>query len=72
MEGAMPTVTVDAALLQAILGRRDELVRAITAGIQGDDWDTVMRAFDDLLATIARLEDSLARTGDSESQRESA
>jgi hypothetical protein len=60
----MPTVTVDAALLQDILGRRDELVRAITAGIQGDDWDSVMRAFDDLLATIARLEDSLARTGD--------
>jgi hypothetical protein len=60
----MPTVPVDAALLQDILSRRDELVRAIVAGIQCEDWHAVMRAFDSLLATIARLEDSLARTGD--------
>jgi len=57
----MPMVTVDAALLHDILGRRDELVRAITAGVQSEDWDSVMRAFDGLLATIARLEGSLAR-----------
>lgn len=60
----MPTVTVDAALLHDILARRDELTRAITSGVQSEDWDAVMRAFDALLVTLARLEDSLARTGD--------
>ena len=57
----MPTVNVDAALLSDILGRRDELVRAIAAGVQSEDWDSIMRAFDGLLATIARLEEGLAR-----------
>ena len=55
----MPTVRVDAELLQRLLGQRDELVRSITAGMTSGDWDPVMGAFDGLLATIARLEDSL-------------
>lgn len=55
----MPTVRVDAELLQNLLGQRDELVRFITAGMTSGDWDPVMGAFDGLLATIARLEDSL-------------
>lgn len=59
----MSTVTVDSAMLHDILIRRDELVRAITSGMQSEDWDSVMRAFDGLLAAIARLEDSLARAG---------
>jgi hypothetical protein len=57
----MPTVSVDTALLQELLGRRDELVRAITAGMTSGDWDPVMRAFDELLAIIARVEDTLSR-----------
>jgi hypothetical protein len=55
----MPTVTVDAAILRDLLGQRDELVRAITAGMTAGNWDPVMRAFDALLATIAHLESSL-------------
>jgi len=57
----MPTVSVDAGLLKDLLGRRDELVRAITAGMAAGDWDPVMRAFDGLLATITRVEESLRR-----------
>jgi hypothetical protein len=57
----MATVTVDAALLQELLGRRDDLVRTIAAGVNSGDWDPVMRAFDGLLAAIARLEDGLRR-----------
>lgn len=60
----MKTVNVDAALLHDLLARRDELVRAIAAGVQSEDWESVMRAFDGLLATIARLEVSLPRMGD--------
>jgi hypothetical protein len=55
----MPTVSVNAELLRDLLGQRDELVRAITAGMTSGDWDPVMGAFDGLLSTIARLEDSL-------------
>ena len=59
-------MSVDSDLLRELLVRRDELVRTITAGMQSDDWDPVMGAFDGLLATIARLEDSLSRApGDS-------
>ncbi len=52
----MPIVEIDAEILRDLLGRRDELVRAITAGMIAEDWDSVMRAFDGLLAAIARLE----------------
>jgi hypothetical protein len=55
----MPTVRVDAELLQDLLRRRDELVGAIRAGMTSGDWDPVMRAFDDLLATLTRVEQSL-------------
>ncbi len=60
----MTTVHVDAAALHDLLNRRDELVRAIATGVQSEDWNSVMRAFDGLLAAIARLEDSLPRVGD--------
>ena len=59
----MPTVGVEAELLRALLAQRDELVRSIAAGMHSGDWDPVMGAFDALLATIARLEDSLPRAG---------
>ena len=57
----MPTVSVDAELLQDLLSRRDDLVRTIAAGMASGNWDPVMRAFDGLLATIARIEDTLGR-----------
>ena len=57
----MATVRVDADLLRDLLRRRDELVRTITAGMSSGNWDPVMRAFDDLLATLACLEESLDR-----------
>jgi hypothetical protein len=60
----MATVSVDAELLQDLMRGRDELVRAITAGMSSAEWDPVMSAFDGLLATIARLEDSLRRQND--------
>jgi hypothetical protein len=58
----MPTVPVDAGLLQDLVSRRDDLVRTIEAGMTSGNWDPVMRAFDGLLSTIARLEDSLGRS----------
>ncbi len=58
----MPTVSVDAGLLQDLLSRRDELVRTIAAAMTAGEWDPVMGAFDGLLSTIARLEDSLGRS----------
>jgi hypothetical protein len=57
----MPTVRVEAELLLDLLRRRDELVGAIRAGMTSGDWDPVMRAFDDLLVTLTRLEESLER-----------
>jgi hypothetical protein len=61
----MPTIPVDGAVLQNLLARRDELVRAITAGMTSGDWDQVMAPFDGLLAAIKQLEESLeaARSG---------
>ena len=58
----MPTVCLDAGLLQDLLSRRDELVSAITAGMVSGNWDPVMWAFDGLLMTITRLENSLGRS----------
>ncbi len=57
------TVCVDAALVQDLLGRRDELVRAITAGMASGEWDQVMGPFDGLLAAIKRLEESVSVPG---------
>ena len=55
----MPAMTVDLAVLRDLLARRDELVRAITAGMASGEWDQVMAPFDRLLAAIKRLEESL-------------
>ena len=52
-------VPVDAAVLRDLLGRRDELVRAITAGMASGEWDQVMAPFDGLLAAIKRLEEDV-------------
>ncbi len=41
------------------MARRDELVRAITAGMASDDWDQVMTPFEGLLVAIKRLEECL-------------
>jgi hypothetical protein len=55
----MPTIPIDIATLRDLLARRDELVRAITAGMASGDWDRVMAPFDGLLAAIKQLEASL-------------
>ena len=54
-----PTVPVDAAILQDLLARRDELVRAIAAGMASGEWDQVMDPFEGLLVAIKRLEENL-------------
>ena len=63
----MPTIpsriAVDGATLQALLARRDELVRAITAGMASGEWDQVLAPFDGLLGAIKRLEESLEVEG---------
>jgi hypothetical protein len=43
--------------------RRDDLVRAITAGMASGEWDQVMGPFDGLLAAIKRLEESMSIPG---------
>jgi hypothetical protein len=55
----MSTVSVEAALLQELLARRDELIRAITAGMASGEWDQVMGPFEGLLVAIQRLEERL-------------
>lgn len=57
----MPTIPVEVAALRDLLARRDELVRAITAGMASGEWDQVMAPFDGLLAAITRLEESLGK-----------
>jgi hypothetical protein len=47
---------VDLAVLQEVLGRRDELVHAITRGVAEQEWDAVMAALDGLLAALKQLE----------------
>ena len=56
----MPTVPVDTEALQDLLARRDQLVRAIMAGMASGDWDQVMVPFEGLLTAIKRLEEDLA------------
>ncbi len=58
-----PTVRVDPAVVQDLLARRDELVRAITVGMASGEWDQVMGPFDGLLAAIKRLEESVSVSG---------
>lgn len=55
----MPTVPVDTEALQDLLVQRDQLVRAIMAGMVSGDWDHVMAPFEGLLTAIKRLEESL-------------
>jgi len=59
----MPTIAVEGELLLELLGRRDALVGAITAGMASGEWDEVMPAFDGLLVALKRLEDSLPVSG---------
>lgn len=59
----MPTIPVDDAVLQNLLVRRDELVRAITAGMTSGNWEQVMAPFDRLLVAIKQLEESLEAEG---------
>jgi hypothetical protein len=59
----MPTVAVETELVLELLGRRDALVQAITAGMTSGEWDEVMRAFDGLLLALQRLEESLPSPG---------
>jgi hypothetical protein len=56
----MTAVPVEAELLRELLGRRDDLVQAIAAGMESGNWDAVMGPFDSLLLAIKRLEASLA------------
>lgn len=53
------TVPVDGAILRDLLERRNDLVRAITAGMASGDWDQVMTPFEGLLVAIKRLEERL-------------
>lgn len=53
------TVPVDGAILRDLLEWRNELVRAITAGMASGDWDQVMTPFEGLLVAIKRLEAGL-------------
>ncbi len=55
----MATIPVEAAVLRDLLARRDDLVRAITAGTASGDWDQVMAPFEGLLVAIKQLEESL-------------
>ena len=58
----MPTVPVDTEALQDLLVQRDQLVRAIMAGMASGEWDHVMTPFEGLLTAIKRLEESLGTT----------
>lgn len=55
----MPAIPVDVAVLRDLLVRRNELVRAITAGMASGDWDQVMVPFEGLLVAIKQLEEGL-------------
>ena len=63
MPASPAVVRVDAAIVQDLLARRDELVRAITAGLASGEWDRVMGPFDGLLAAIKRLEEGVSVSG---------
>ena len=55
----MSAIPVEASILGDLLARRDELVRAITAGVASGDWEQVMPPFEGLLVAIKQLEESL-------------
>jgi len=57
----MAKVTVEEELLRVLLGQRNALVQAITAGMQSGEWDQVMGPFNELLIAIKRLEEEMQR-----------
>ncbi len=57
----MSKVEIEEDLLRALLGHRDALVQAITAGMQSGEWDPVMEPFNELLVAIKRLEEAMQR-----------
>ena len=59
----MPKISIEAAILQDLLVRKEELVRSITAGMASGEWEQVMGAFDGLLVAITRIEESLEAAG---------
>jgi hypothetical protein len=59
--GEKRKVEVEEELLCALLGHRDALVQAITAGMQSGAWDQVMGPFNELLMAIKRLEEATQR-----------
>jgi hypothetical protein len=54
----MAAVSIEREVVVELLARRDQLVRAITAGTASGDWNPVMPAFDGLLAAIQRFEET--------------
>ena len=54
-------VEIEEDLLRILLGHRDALVQAITAGMQSGEWDQVMGPFNELLIAIKRLEEAMQR-----------
>lgn len=59
----MPKISIEAAILQDLLVRKEELVRSITAGMASGEWEQVMGAFDGLLVAITRIEETLEAAG---------
>jgi hypothetical protein len=59
----MPKISIEAAILQDLLLRKEELVRSITAGMASGEWEQVMGAFDGLLVAIKRIEETLEAAG---------
>jgi hypothetical protein len=59
----MSTIAVETEVVLEVLGRRDALIRAITAGMTSGEWDEVMRSFDGLLQALKMLEESLPTPG---------
>lgn len=59
----MPKISIEAAILQDLLVRKEELVRSITAGMASGEWEQVMGAFDGLLVAIRRIEETLEAAG---------
>ena len=59
----MPKISIEAAILQDLLVRKEELVRSITAGMASGEWEQVMGAFDGMLVAIRRIEETLEAAG---------
>jgi hypothetical protein len=55
----MQKIGIEDDLLRDLLGRRDALVQAITAGMNSGEWEQVIAPFDALLVAIKRLEEAM-------------